>query len=109
MAPFFEAFGVAITVTRPNADPVGAVGIWLSPLEEGRPTGVDFARWGSRKVMGIAKSSSLPDLPKGTVIVAPELGASGVPLNWRVDGYESAVEPELMRVLLLPLPTKDTL
>jgi len=108
-----EVTGLLVTVTRWTSDsgfaaPVTTFAQWLSPLEEGRPIGVDFARSGARKVLAIQKTADIPALPKGSTVIAAELDG-GPLLNWRVDGYESAIEPDLIRVVLLPLPTKDTL
>jgi hypothetical protein len=104
--------GVAIAVTRPAPDDllVATTGIWLGPLEETRPMGTDFQRTGARKAMAVPKTASLPNLPRGTLIVAPEEGfETGPLLNWRVDGYLAAVDPDLMRVVLIPMATKDLL
>lgn len=100
----FDMDGVAVTITRPAPDTVALTlptgGIWMTPLDEQEPTGTDFSRRDPRKVMAVARTETLPTLPRGTLIVAAELDG-GTPYTWRVDGYERPLEPDLMRVILV--------
>lgn len=104
----FNIAGVPITVTRPSPDdtPVTTTGMWIQrPLEEQRPFGKDMQQYGARKVLGIIRTDDLQTAPRGTVILAPETD-DGVVKTWKVDGFESAVEPDLLRVILVA--TADT-
>jgi len=104
--------GVQATVTRPSPDdtPVVTTIMWLGPLEESRPDGTDFQRTASRKELAVLKTAQLPNCPRGTIILAPEEGyETGPILTWRVDGYLAAVDPDLMRVAVIQLSTKDAL
>lgn len=99
----FDCTGLPIAVTRPAPDdtPVTTTGVWIQrPLDESRPYGKDFQQGGPRKVLGIIRTTELPTVPRGTVIFAAEL-EGGTVKTWRVDGYEAAVEPDLMRVILV--------
>lgn len=105
----FDCTGVPITVTMPAPDdtPIVTTGVWLErPLDEPRPFGRDLQQLGARKVMGIIRTTDLPSVPRGTLILAPE--REGGPIKtWRVDGgYEAAVETDLMRPVLVQ--TADT-
>lgn len=99
----FDCTGVPITVTRPAPDdtPIVTSGVWLQrPLEEPRPFGKDVQHVSARKVLGIVRTAELQSVPRGTLILAPEL--EGGPIKtWRADGYDAAVEPDLMRVILM--------
>lgn len=97
-----RAHGVPVTVTRPAPDntPVETTGIWLAPLNDDRPVGGDFSRRDPRRLMALPITSALPSAPRGTVIAAREIGAT-VTANWRVDGYDDRIDPDVMRVILL--------
>lgn len=102
----FAVIGVPITVTRPAPDdtPIVAEGVWAAmPTDESRPIGVDFQRAEPRKVLAIPRTETLPSIPRGTSISAPEL-LDGPIKNWRVDGYELPSEADLMRVRLVAAP-----
>jgi hypothetical protein len=76
--------------------------VWLErPLDEQRPLGQDRQRLDPRKVLGIMRSTALSSLPRGTVILSTELEGGAVKA-WRVDGYAASVEPDLLRVILVP-------
>src|SRR4051812_44470006 len=101
MSSMVTAFGLAITVTRPSPDDdaVQTSGIWLSPAEEPQPYGSDLNRAGPRPVMAIPLTTSLPNVPRGTLIVAPEYDG-GPSLRWQVDGLVDAKRPDEARVFL---------
>lgn len=103
----FNILGVPITVTRPAPDdtPIVTTGVWLErPLEEPRAFGQDFQRLDARKVLGIIRTSTLQSVPRGTMILAPELEGT-IDKTWQVDGYSNAVEPDLLRVLVVQKQT----
>lgn len=99
-----DCTGIPITVTRPAPDDtqVNTTGVWIErPLEEPRPFGRDVQHLGARKVLGIRRSTELQSAPRGTLILAAELEGGPVK-TWRVDGgYQAAVEPDLMRLVLV--------
>lgn len=102
-AVMFSTLGVPITITRPLADdgPVTTTGIWMAlPLAEAQPVGTDLRRREARKIMAIQRDTVITQIPRGTVILAPEL-IGGNARTWRVDGYDR-VEPDEFRVNLVP-------
>lgn len=103
MAPSLEAFGVAITVTRPSPSTgsVATTGIWISPLVEVRPFGTELQRRDPRQVLAVLRTAALPELPRGTTILAPDQAGAAV-RTWRVDGYDR-VEVDELRVILVPV------
>lgn len=102
MASALSAFGLPVILTRPTPDntPVTTTGIWLPPLQEERMFGTDFQRRDPRAVMAVARTASLTNAPRGTLVTAPELDG-GPPLTWRVDGYDTPVEVDHMRLILI--------
>jgi hypothetical protein len=102
----FDLLALDITIQRPEPDalPVQMSGIWLSPLEESQPFGNDLARKDPRRVMVLRRSDVLIEIVRGTKIFAPEL-AGGTVKTWRVDGFEQATEPDLIRPVLVQIPS----
>lgn len=96
----FSAHGVAIMVTLPDVDetPIETTGIWLTPVTDDVPTGLDFRRRDVRRVMALSKGD-VDSVPRGTIIMAPE-SSGGPTLRWRVDGIER-IEAEHLRVVLV--------
>jgi hypothetical protein len=103
MSAVVGAFGVPITVTRPDfgASPVSTTGVWLPERRETAPFGSDFHNLGARKVMAVTRSATVPNADRGTLISAPEF-ATDVVKTWRVDGYDGPSEPDVMRLILVP-------
>jgi len=88
MDPALEAFGVPATVTRPAPDhePIETSVIWVTPITDDVPGGMEFQRKERRRVL-VLDRNAVPTVPRGTVIVAAErLGE--VERTWRVDGLE---------------------
>ena len=100
MSAATAAFGVSITVTRPLKAAVATSGIWTSSLFEDPPFGKELTRAEPRKVMAIPISASLAEIPRGTKIVAPEMGGEANK-NWIVDSLEKTAVDEF-RVVLVP-------
>jgi hypothetical protein len=99
-APLLDAFGVPATVTLPAPDdtPIETVGIWLAPLMADEPTGSGFTRREPLHVFAVRKST-VPRLPVGSRIDAPEL-AGGAVLTWLVDGIDQT-DADHTRALLI--------
>lgn len=103
----FNTIGVPIVITRPAPDdaPIETSGIWMVvPLDESRPVGVDFQRREPRQVLVIPRLATLPTLPRGTTLLAPEL-AGGVVKGWRVEGFEQPTQVDEWRVRLVEIGT----
>jgi hypothetical protein len=103
MAPIVAAFGLDIQVTRPAPDdtPVPTTGVWIPPpLEETRPVGTDFQRREPRKILAVPRTTTLPNAPRGSIVLAPEAAGAAI-LTWKVDGYDKPVEPDLMRLIVV--------
>ena len=94
----FALFGVPITVTLPDSEPIATRGIWLTPETEEVPFGASYQRREPKRVMAL-KKSDVPTVPRGTQIVAPEKDGDEMK-RWRVDSFELA-EPEHHRVVLV--------
>lgn len=88
MDPIFSAFGVPVTVTRPapDDDPIVTTGVWVSPIPDDVPVGMEFQRRERRKVLALDRDA-VPTVPRGTVIVAPERDSEDAQ-TWRVDSLE---------------------
>ncbi len=98
----FAAFGVPATVTRPAPDNTSVVttAVWLpEPLDETRPAGTDFQRREPRKVLALRRGDSLPTMPRGTIVAAPEI-SGGAAKNWRVDELDRTL-PDEWRVIVV--------
>lgn len=82
----FSVHGVPATVTVEGLDPVETRVIWMTPVSEDVPIGADYTR---REPIRIAALTRLdvPNVPRGTVIVAPEKGG-GEDVSWVVDGHD---------------------
>lgn len=104
----FGTIGVPITVTRPSPDdtPVTTSGIWMAlSADETRPIGVDFQHAAPRKVLAIRLDAALPTIPRGSLVLAPDL-QGGTVKSWRVDRTDRPYEVDEFRVLLVQ--TADT-
>lgn len=84
----FSAFGVAATVTVPGGPPVATTVVWMAPVQEDLPVGHDLQRREPRRVL-VVRRVDVPALPRGSVIVAAERGAT-VARPWKVDGIDAA-------------------
>lgn len=97
------AHGVPVTITRPAPEnvPVTTTGVWLPPLTEDYPTGSDFQRRDPRKVLAIPRTATLTHIPRGSIVLAPELSTDSA-TAWRVDGLADHVQADEIRVVLMP-------
>lgn len=93
-----DAFGVDATVTPPGGEAMTTRAIWLSPLEDDQPVGLDFKRREPRRVLAVPRSD-VASAPRGTIITAPE-ALGGVTKTWRVDGLVQAVDPGHLRLIV---------
>lgn len=99
----FATIGVPILVLRPE---VGAVavetrGVWTAaPLDEQRPTGTDWSRHEPRRVLVIPRGGDVPELIRGTQILAAET-QGGTEKNWRVDGIEQSIQVDEIRAIVV--------
>lgn len=98
---FERAFGLSVTVTRPQENSFSATGIWISSLFEDPPVGGDFTRREPRRVMAFSIEDISDNIPRGTIVTAPEEDG-GTSKKWQVDGIE-ARESDHIRVVLIPL------
>jgi hypothetical protein len=82
----FELLGLEASVTRPAPDdtPIATRGIWVDPVTEDVPVGLDLQRRIAKKVMALPRAD-VPTAPRGTVIVMAERHAPSLPRTWRVD------------------------
>lgn len=96
-----DAFGVPATVTVPNGGPIVTHGIWVTPTTEDRPGSLDVRRREPTRTFALP-IADVPAVPKGTVIVAPEMDGLEAQ-RWRVDGFPT-VEVDHVRVLVVADP-----
>jgi hypothetical protein len=98
----FAINGVPVTIHRqfPDNAPVTTRGIWGLPADELQPYGVDHKRRSPRRVLVLPKLAG-SQVQKGSVVLAPEHGSDDV-LTWIVDNFERPIEPETVRVLVIP-------
>ena len=103
MGPIVETFGVPVVLTRPPPEdaPLATTGIWLSALTETDPFGTEVPRRDPRRVLSVPATATLTTLPRGTVILAPEMSGQAI-RTWRVDGYDR-FQPDELRVLVVPM------
>lgn len=88
MDALLSAFGVPATLTPVGGSPVSVTAIWAgSPSFDENPVGHEFNRRQPRKVISIAKSSTVLSIPRGSVIVTSEK-EGGEPVTWQVDNTE---------------------
>lgn len=99
----FGVHGVLATVTRPAPDnvPIETLGIWLQPVAENFPGGMDFQRREPQRVMAL-RTDEVPTVPRGTIITAPEKRGDAVQA-WRVDGIDR-YDADHVRVVVIPEP-----
>lgn len=95
-----SAHGVDATVTRPTPDdtPIETRVIWVTPATDDFPGSGEFARRDQTRVIALPRSA-VPTVPRGTRIVAAEVG-SEVAATWKVDATLS-VTPEQTRVVVV--------
>ncbi len=92
--------GVDAAVTVPDGTAVPSRLIWLSVTDEIMPVGREFQRRDPRRIAAIPLSESLPDVPRGSLVVAALPGAT-VARRWFVEGIDRA-EADQQRVILKP-------
>lgn len=94
----FSLLGVPATVSRPGFPNIQTRIIWLTPMNDGVPTG-EFRRDEPRRAMAIRRDA-VPEVPKGTVVAVAEPNRSS-PVLWLVDST-AVVEAEHVRVFVIP-------
>ena len=89
------AHGVAVTVTRPAPDdvPVATTGVWRRTPQESMPVSTDFRRAEPRKILQVPRTASLPTLPRGSIVLAPD-ETDGVDKTWQIEGFSDDAEPD---------------
>jgi hypothetical protein len=93
--------GVDIAVTVPGGlVAVNTRGLWYRSSDELMPVGRDFSKRDPRRPMAIPLSAELPDVPRGSIIVAAPPG-SLISRTWRAETVEHADADEI-RLLLAP-------
>lgn len=105
MSAVLSAFGVEGTVTRPDDTPIPATVVWLPPLIEDVPTGMNSSRREVIRLMAFDRAQ-VPTAPRGTLIEAPEL-AGGEIKTWRVDGHDLH-DAEQIRVVVMEVKDVET-
>lgn len=99
LEPIFAAFGLAADVTTPDAEsPITTTVVWSSVETDDVPGGSAFQRREPLRVAGL-KRSEVPTVPRGTLIVAPEV-LGGAVKTWRVDGTDR-VDVDMVRVIVM--------
>lgn len=102
----YDAHAVAAVLYLPDGSPpIKAEGNWLQSIEDEPPTGREYNTREPRRIMALKRSAVPTQLPRGTIIDAPEL-IDGTPRRWQVDSFEF-VEPHDIRVTLVPKTNKD--
>lgn len=96
-----SAHGVAVTVTPPAGASVSTTGIWHAPQAEAQPFGTDFRRRDPRRVMELPRTSTLEDVPRGSIVHAADRDG-GLVKTWRADGLERQDDPLRYYVILVP-------
>lgn len=94
-----SVFGVDVTVTPVDGDPVSVTGVWMTPAPTDGPL-ADLKRRDRRRVM-VFRRTDVPTLQRGSLVQAAELGAADV-ADWRVDGFE-VIDAEQIRAVLVPV------
>lgn len=89
-----------LTMPAPNNTPLDIRAIWLTPEAPVQPFGQDLGRVDPKRVLAIQRTATLPSIPRGSVIVAPET-EGGTDKTWRVEGVPSAVTADEIRVFVV--------
>lgn len=97
---FVDALGQAATVTPPGEPSVITSAIWLPPVTVEMPTGSDFRRAESKRVLALPLAG-LPDVPRGTVVTTAEFPGVAAS-DWSVDEAER-IDFDHWRVLVIPV------
>lgn len=92
--------GVDAVVTVPGGAAVSTRLIWLVAPDDVAPVGRDLQRRDPRRVGAIPLDASLPDIPRGSLVVAALPGATDT-RRWFVEGVDQA-QADQQRVLLKP-------
>ena len=108
LQPLLRAFGVPATVTRPapNDTPIATRAIWVTPgftrpFADAYPDAVAVRRLEPERVLAVPLDE-VPELPRGTVIAAPERRGGPV-RTWSVDSVEYA-DSDHRRVFVTRVP-----
>lgn len=93
--------GVDAIVTIPSGSPVSTRGIWIQHPDETLPVGRDFQRREPRRILEISLDADLPDVPRGSLIVAAQRGTTTV-RTWKVENVDLA-EADRQRLIVAPV------
>ena len=93
--------GVSAIVTIPSGSPVSTRGIWIQHPDETMPFGHDFQRREPRRILEVPINTALPDIPRGSLIVAAPRGTTTV-RTWRVDNVDLA-DADRLRLIVVPV------
>lgn len=93
----FSAHGVPATVTRPLENAITTRIIWITPISDDVPSGLDLRRNEPQRIAALRRDE-VPTVPRLTVIEAPEK-AGGAVERWLVDGTERT-EADHVRVMV---------
>jgi hypothetical protein len=107
MDPILDAFGVPAVVIRPapDDDPIDTIGVWVSPVTDEPPSGLELRRKEPRRTLVLSRDA-VPTVPRGTIVMAPER-AGAEPQRWQVDGTER-IEVDHVRVVVVPAPEPES-
>ncbi len=101
ITPAFADFGLPVTITPPGGSPISTTGIWVTPQTIDVPVGAEARVAEAYKVLALRRDQ-VPSAPRGTTILAAEQ-AGGPSKTWKVDGVERADEPDVLRVVVVPV------
>ena len=95
----FTLHGVPAVVTPVGDGPVDTRVIWLAAVSEVRPSGADFARSETRRILAIRRDD-VPAVPRGSTISVTE-HLQEEPDLWKVDSTEATFSDH-HRVVVVP-------
>ena len=99
LALALDAFALDAVVTPPSGPAVQTRAIWLPPVTVEYPSGSEFRRAESRRVLALPLEG-LPQVPRGTVVTVPE--SEGAPTaDWKIDEAER-VDFDHYRAVVVP-------
>lgn len=103
MDAVLSAFGLPATVRRPAPDDeeIEASVVWVTPLADGLPVGMDLKR-SERRRTAMFSRDEVPTLPKRTLFEAAERDGDDVK-TWRVEETEFA-DSDHHRVIVVEEP-----
>jgi hypothetical protein len=95
----YAVHGVPAVLTVPDGLPVSCTVIWLSPMTQMEPTGMDIRRADARRAIAV-RASEAPILPRGSRFTLAEAPGEAV-ADFLVDSIDK-VEHGEVRVTVVP-------